>query len=128
MHERRDDGAPDVQEAVAKLGEIPGCLLIDGNKSPRLPVRQFPIIDGDALCISISAASIVAKVARDAMMRAWDEQLPGYGFAMHKGYATAAHRAALGRLGPSTLHRLTWAPVRAAALVASARGQDTGSR
>jgi ribonuclease HII len=69
------------------------------------------------MCASIMAASIVAKVYRDGMMVGYDELYPGYGFAEHKGYATAAHRRALVSLGPSPIHRMSWAPLRA--LVAS---------
>src|SRR5262245_473893 len=108
-----------MRRAVLALREPPDALIVDGREVVAGRTPQKAIIDGDALCISISAASIVAKVARDAMMEAWDEQFPGYGFAGHKGYATPEHRAALMRLGPSTLHRLTWAPVRAAILAAS---------
>lgn len=116
-----------MRQAVLALGEPPDALIVDGRDVLAGSTPQRAIIDGDALCISIAAASIVAKVARDAMMCAWDAEVPGYGFAAHKGYATAEHRAALGRLGPSTLHRLTWAPVRAAALAASARGEHAAA-
>ena len=70
------------------------------------------MIGGDALCPSVAAASIVAKVARDAMMDRLDARFPGYGFARNKGYATAEHREALRRLGHSSVHRLLFAPVR----------------
>jgi ribonuclease HII len=63
-------------------------------------------------CLSVAAASIVAKVQRDRLMVALDEQFPGYGFATHKGYGTQAHRKALARLGPSALHRMSWRPMR----------------
>lgn len=115
-----------MRQAVLSLREPPDALIVDGREVVAGGRPQRAIIDGDALCVSIAAASIVAKVARDAMMCAWDESVPGYGFAAHKGYATALHRAALGRLGPSTLHRLTWAPVRAAALAAALRGPAPG--
>jgi ribonuclease HII len=87
--------------------------LIDGNKLPRdLPCTGRAIVDGDALEPAISAASILAKVARDTRMRELDALHPGYGFAVHKGYPTAAHRAALERLGPCAEHRRSFAPVR----------------
>jgi ribonuclease HII len=76
---------------------------------------QRAIIDADALCVSVSAASIVAKVARDAVMTRLEDEFPGYGFAENKGYSTPGHKSALRALGPTTLHRQTWAPVREAA-------------
>ncbi|MBS0566632.1 MAG: ribonuclease HII [Proteobacteria bacterium] len=95
--------------------------LIDGNKLPRdLPCAGRAIVDGDALEPAIGAASILAKVARDARMRELDGQFPGYGFAQHKGYPTAAHRAALERLGPCAQHRRSFAPVRQQLLFAAA--------
>jgi ribonuclease HII len=92
-------------------------LLVDAYDIPDLPLPQLAVYKGDAMCASIMAASIVAKVYRDRMMVGYDQLYPGYGFAVHKGYATAAHRRALGRLGPSPIHRMSWAPLRA--LVAS---------
>jgi ribonuclease HII len=71
-------------------------------------------VKGDARCASVAAASIIAKVTRDRLMCALDERFPGYGLAEHKGYATPEHREALRRLGYSTIHRLSFAPVRAA--------------
>ena len=101
-----------MQEAVTKLGEMPGCLLIDGNKSPRLPVRQFAIVDGDALSFSIACASIVAKVMRDRMMDYYDEVYPRYGFKDHKGYGTAGHVAAIKKHGPCKIHRTSFEPIK----------------
>ena len=101
-----------MQEAVVKLGEMPGCLLIDGNRSPRLPVRQFPIVDGDALSFSIACASIVAKVMRDRMMDYYDEVYPKYGFKDHKGYGTAGHVAAIQKHGPCKIHRTSFEPIK----------------
>jgi ribonuclease HII len=92
-------------------------LLVDAYDIPDLPLPQLAVYKGDAMCASIMAASIVAKVYRDGMMVGYDELYPGYGFAEHKGYATAAHRRALVSLGPSPIHRMSWAPLRA--LVAS---------
>ncbi len=92
--------------AVAGLSVRPDFALIDGRDVPdplACPARA--IVDGDALSLSIAAASIVAKVARDRLMARADGHFPGYGFAAHAGYATAIHRDALERLGPSPLHR-----------------------
>ena len=101
-----------MQEAVTKLGEAPGCILIDGNKSPKLPFRQFAIVDGDAKSFSIACASIVAKVTRDRMMDYYDELYPRYGFAKHKGYGTGAHVKALKEHGPCRIHRKSFEPVK----------------
>ena len=111
-------------KAFSALEPPPDCLLIDGNQP--IPARLFQecralsgylpyqktIVKGDQLCLSIAAASIVAKVARDEMMVAFDEQFPEYGFAGHKGYGSAAHLQALRRYGPSPIHRKSFAPVR----------------
>jgi ribonuclease HII len=78
-----------------------------------LPIPQRPLIQGDARCHAIAAASIIAKVYRDACMRVWDRVFPEYGLAGHKGYATPEHCKALDQHGPSPLHRLSFAPVRA---------------
>ena len=100
-----------MERAVRALPAVPGGLLIDG-----LPVRPFPfahhaVVDGDALCLSIAAASVVAKVTRDRLMVEADREHPGYGFAQHKGYGTAGHLAALNALGPSAMHRRSFGPV-----------------
>ncbi len=87
------------------------ALLIDAVPLPELRLPQSAIIKGDALSFSIAAASIVAKVTRDRLMTAADQGYPGYQFAAHKGYGTAAHRKALQRLGPCLLHRRTFRPV-----------------
>ena len=100
--------------AVAQLCEVPDALLVDGREVVAGGIAQRAVIDGDALSKSVAAASIVAKVARDAAMRELDFRFPGYGLAQNKGYYTAAHREGLQRLGYSTIHRLTFAPVRAA--------------
>ncbi len=101
--------------AVRALAYPPDALIVDGREVVGGGLPQRAVIDGDALCVSVAAASIVAKVARDELMCRLDAALPGYGFAVHKGYATPEHRDALWRLGPSTAHRQTWAPVREAA-------------
>ena len=100
--------------ALAGLACAPRFALIDGNHLPRaLPCPARALVDGDAIAPSISAASIIAKVTRDRMMREMDARWPGYGFAQHKGYPTPAHREALQRLGPCPEHRRSFAPVRA---------------
>ena len=92
--------------AVAGLSVRPCFVLIDGRDVPApLPCAARAIVDGDALSLTIAAASIVAKVARDRLMARLDPHYPGYGFSAHVGYATAAHRDALARLGPTPLHR-----------------------
>lgn len=102
-----------MSRALRALMPQANLALIDGNKLPRdLPCAGKAIVDGDALEPAIGAASILAKVARDARMRELDALHPGYGFAVHKGYPTAAHRAALERLGPCVEHRRSFAPVK----------------
>ena len=105
-----------MREAVHALPVGPEHVLVDGPwPVPGLSVPQEPVVSGDRLCPAIAAASIVAKVVRDRMMATWDRVYPGYGFAAHKGYGTRLHRDALARLGPCPLHRMSFAPVRAAA-------------
>jgi len=100
--------------AIAALAPAAELALIDGNHLPKnLCCAGRAIVDGDALEPAISAASILAKVARDRMMRALDARYPGYGFAQHKGYSTPEHLAALLRLGPCAEHRRSFAPVQA---------------
>jgi len=94
---------------------VPGFVLLDGREIPWLTIPQSAYPKGDAFVCSIAAASIVAKVHRDALMRALDADYPDYGFARHMGYATAAHLAAIRAHGPSPAHRRSFAPVRAAA-------------
>jgi ribonuclease HII len=98
--------------AVQGLTMEPDHLLIDAMRLDH-PCRQTKLIYGDALSLSIAAASVVAKVHRDGLMRELDAVHPGYGLASHKGYGTPEHRQALTELGPSVLHRKTFAPVRA---------------
>ena len=97
-------------KAVGNLGIWPQHLLIDAIRLPLLDCRQTAIIDGDALCLSIAAASIVAKVTRDRLMIAAGRKHPGYGFERHKGYGTPEHHDALIAGGPCALHRLTFSP------------------
>jgi ribonuclease HII len=98
--------------AVAGLKIPAEYLLVDAWDVPDAMIAQMAVIRGDRICASIMAASIVAKVARDRAMIEYDKLYPGYGFAGHKGYATPAHRAAIRRLGPSPIHRTSWAPFR----------------
>ncbi len=98
--------------AVAQLGQPVGALLIDYLQLPGLQVPQRSLPKADVHCLSVAAASVVAKVERDRLMVALDEDCPGYGFAQHKGYGTAQHRQALARLGTSRAHRLSWRPMR----------------
>jgi len=103
--------------ALERLARVPGFALIDGDRLPRmLPCPARAVVGGDALAPCISAASIIAKVTRDRMMREMDARWPGYGFAQHKGYPTPGHVAALSRLGPCPEHRRSFAPVRAASV------------
>jgi len=101
-----------MQRAVAMLAPQPDALLIDAvDLSAVIPLPQQAIVFGDARCLSIAAASIIAKVSRDRWMAALEDRYPGYGFAAHKGYGTAAHSTALARLGVSDLHRMSYAPI-----------------
>ena len=99
--------------AVAALGVTPPLALIDGDRPPKLGIPLRTIVKGDTKVPAIAAASILAKVARDALMVALDATHPGYGFAKHKGYPTPDHLAALRALGPCAEHRRSFGPVRA---------------
>ena len=101
-----------MRRAVARLGCLPELALVDGDRMPELPCPAEAVIDGDATVPAISAASIVAKVARDRLMRRLAQRYPGYGWDTNVGYATAEHRAALQQLGASCHHRRSFAPVR----------------
>ncbi|MFO1409630.1 MAG: ribonuclease HII [Steroidobacteraceae bacterium] len=108
-----------MRRALEALAGGFGHIMIDGNKAPQLPESLAhcvveTIVGGDDRIPAISAASILAKTHRDALMRALDASFPGYGLAGHFGYPTPAHLAALQRLGPSPIHRRSFAPVRAA--------------
>ena len=101
--------------ALATLAPAPSFALIDGNRLPKsLPCPARAIVRGDATEPAISAASILAKVARDRILIEYERRWPGYGFAQHKGYPSPAHLEALSRLGPCPEHRRSFAPVRAA--------------
>ncbi len=101
-------------EAVAQLTDTPKLVLIDGNRAPRLPMVARTIVKGDAKCLSIAAASIIAKVTRDRLMMELARDYPGYGFERHKGYGTPEHQAAITKLGISALHRHSFKPVQLA--------------
>lgn len=101
-----------MESAVSELSIQPDCVLIDGISKTALQIHQKTIKKGDSLSLSIAAASIIAKVTRDRMMVAYDKEYPGYGFAGHKGYGSAAHLAAIAALGPTPIHRLTFRGVR----------------
>ena len=100
-----------MRRALNSLALLPQFLLLDAFPLPDVSLPQKAIIHGDALCLSISAASIVAKVRRDRLMEREDEVYPGYGFAQHKGYATRQHLRNLRLLGPCPIHRRSFAPV-----------------
>ncbi|WP_392537040.1 ribonuclease HII [Legionella sp. 227] len=102
-----------IKRAVEALPIQPDQVLVDGIHLPKLSIPCKAIVQGDNLIPEISAASIIAKVFRDAEMAALDAIYPGYGFAEHKGYATVAHREALNRLGPCMIHRRSFEPVAA---------------
>lgn len=101
--------------AVAALGTAPQEVWVDGLHAPPLFCPCRTLVDGDRLVPAISAASILAKTARDAQMCRLDARYPGYGFAEHKGYGTASHLAALKALGPCEIHRRSFEPVQALA-------------
>jgi len=103
-----------MQRAVAALAIEPEIIFVDGNLLPQFDRPAIAIVKGDDRIPEISAGAIIAKVERDLEMTRLGLRFPGYGFARHKGYATAEHRAALGRLGPCPLHRSSFAPIRTA--------------
>jgi ribonuclease HII len=99
-------------EAVNDLATRPDLALVDGNRAPQLACDCRTVVKGDATAVSIAAASIIAKVTRDRIMRRIDEAYPAYGFARHMGYGSPYHLDALARLGPCEHHRRSFAPVR----------------
>lgn len=109
--------------AVRGLSVTPGHVLIDARKLPLVKLPQTPIIHGDALSLTIAAASILAKTARDALMAELDREHPGYGFARHKGYPTPEHFDALKRLGACPIHRRSFQPVKEALGLATSAAQ-----
>lgn len=103
-----------MQQAVAQLPSVPRLALIDGNRAPLLRCEARAIVKGDARCLSIAAASIIAKVSRDRLMIALGREWPDYGFERHKGYGTPEHAEALARLGVTPYHRRSFKPVQLA--------------
>lgn len=102
-----------MRRAIQNLSEPPEYVLTDGYPIPGLAIPSLAVWKGDQVALTISAASIIAKVSRDREMRELDYKYPGYGLADHKGYVTAAHRAALERLGVSPIHRRSYANIAA---------------
>lgn len=115
-----------MQRAVAGLALPPTEAWVDGNRCPALSIPVRAIVGGDALEPAISAASILAKTVRDALLVELDRTYPQYGLAAHKGYPTAAHLAALRRHGPAPIHRRSFAPVRAVAAQAALWPDERG--
>lgn len=109
----RKAGALAMRRALEALSVAPDHALIDAFFLPGCPCPQKAVIRGDAKVKSIAAASIIAKTERDAFMRELDAKHPEYGFAIHKGYGTAMHHEALKKHGPSAVHRMSYAPVKA---------------
>ncbi|MGB0906481.1 MAG: ribonuclease HII [Maricaulaceae bacterium] len=101
-----------MRRAVLNLPLAPAYALIDGNRSPDLPCAHETIIKGDAKSLSIAASSIIAKVTRDRLMKEAGQRFPAYGLEQHKGYPTAAHRASAISVGPSAIHRVSFAPFK----------------
>ena len=103
-----------MRRAVQAMAVAPVYALVDGNYRFELPCEVRTVVGGDAISVSIAAASILAKTARDRLMAQMDDVYPGYGFAGHKGYRAPVHAEALLKLGPCPLHRMAWGPVRLA--------------
>jgi len=101
-----------MRRAVLALSVVPDHIVVDARTIPQVTIPQLPLIGGDGRSYSVAAASIVAKVTRDAMMHELDGQYPDYGFAANMGYGTPHHLAAITRLGPCPIHRRSFAPVR----------------
>jgi ribonuclease HII len=103
-----------MRRAVQAMAVAPVYALVDGNYRFELPCEVKTVVGGDAISVSIAAASILAKTARDRLMAEMDDVYPGYGFAGHKGYRAPVHAEALLKLGPCPLHRMAWGPVKLA--------------
>ncbi len=101
--------------AVSKLSQKPDYLLVDGNQMPKTEIGGEAIVGGDGLCLSIAAASIIAKETRDRLMCEAHEKWPLYGFRKHKGYGTKEHLVAIDKLGPCPIHRMSFAPLKGSA-------------
>ena len=103
-----------MSQAVSKLCQLPDVVLVDGNRCPDLSPRAVPVINGDQLCPSIAAASIIAKVTRDRLMEKLSNDFPDYGWHSNKGYGTRAHSEAIKTFGVTHHHRRSFAPIRLA--------------
>jgi ribonuclease HII len=102
-----------MKKAIGALRSKPDCLLLDGRLPiPNISLPQKPVIHGDALVFSIAAASIIAKVTRDRLMKAMDERYPEYGFKLHKGYGTKFHFEQIKKYGPCPIHRRSFSPIK----------------
>ncbi|RMF25595.1 MAG: ribonuclease HII [Deltaproteobacteria bacterium] len=108
----RAAGLEAMRRAVCALDPPPDYLLVDARQVPGVAMGQSAFVKADSFIYSVAAASIVAKVARDAMMRRLDKTFPGYGFGVHMGYGTRQHLSALEELGPCAIHRRSFAPVK----------------
>ena len=108
MRRAVDDAIARAKEKLKESFVLPGTVLVDHVHVPGLKLKQLSVTHGDALSVTIGAASILAKVTRDRLMEEYDKIYPGYGFAAHKGYGTAAHYAAIRELGISPIHRRTF--------------------
>jgi ribonuclease HII len=117
-----------MRRAIENLAPSPDYLLIDAVTLPAVRIPARPIIKGDALSMSIAAASIVAKVTRDTLMTAYHNTFPQYNFLSHKGYGTAEHLQQLARYGPCAIHRRTFTPVRKAIVSAETIGSSAAGR
>ncbi len=115
-----------MRRAVAGLTPPPDAILVDGPYDPGLGVPVIPVVDGDARSLTVAAASVMAKVVRDRLMRGWDERFPGYGLAGHKGYGTRLHTQALFERGVLPLHRRSFRPVQDALRIRSYLSRDGG--
>jgi len=111
--------------SLSSLPFLPDLALVDGLPVRGLPCPSVAIVRGDSASLSIAAASIIAKVTRDRLMREYDLRYPGYGFAQHKGYGSKNHMMALFELGPSPLHRITFRPVHEAAEIRKRKNEDS---
>jgi ribonuclease HII len=103
-----------MEHALTQIAPPPDFLILDAIRLPRVVVEQRMVIKGDGLCLSVAAASVIAKVTRDRLMREADREYPQYGFLAHKGYATVEHLRRLRRYGPCPLHRQSFSPVHKA--------------
>jgi len=106
-----------MRQAVKNMKKIPDIVIIDGNKTPGLNCRERAVVNGDAISLSIAAASVIAKVTRDRIMIEMDSMFPGYGFSRHKGYGARMHAEAIRKLGPCDIHRFSFKLVPSSAPV-----------